>query len=72
MKGKNRIIFHRGYNILASKYGTFTLLPMNVLTVAGLKEAAEKHGYTYMYRSHPEFNNLEECKKYIDKNFPER
>lgn len=72
MKEKNRIVFHRGYNILASKYGTFTLLPLNVITVAGLKEAAETLGYTYMYRSHPEFNSLEECKEYIDKNFPEK
>lgn len=72
MKERNRIVFHRGYNILASKYGTFRLIPKNVLHMKGLKDAAEKYGYVYIYNSHPEFNSLEECKAYIDKNFPER
>lgn len=72
MAEKNRIVFHRGYNILKSKYGTYRLLPLNVVTIAGLRKAAEDHGYGYMYNSHPEFNSLEECKAYIDKNFTER
>ena len=67
---RNRIVFHRGYNILKSKYGTFTLLPLNVITIAGLKDAAERYGYGYMYNSHPEFDDLEGCKAYIDRNFP--
>lgn len=71
MKEKNRIVFHRGYNILKSKYGTFRLLPMNVITIAGMREAAERYGYSYMYNSHPEFNTLAECVAYIDKNYPE-
>lgn len=69
--GRNRIIFHRGYNILKSKYGTFRLLPYNVITVAGLKRAADDYGYSFMYDSHPEFNTLEECTDYIDKIYPE-
>lgn len=69
---RNRIVFHRGYNILKSKYGTYKLLPLNVVTIAGMKEAAEKYGYSYMYQSHPEFTNLADCVAYIDKNFPER
>lgn len=71
MNKKNRIVFHRGYNILASKYGTFRLIPKNVITIKGLRDAAEKYGYTYIYQLHPEFDSLEECKAYIDKNFPE-
>lgn len=70
MNGRNRIVFHRGYNILASKYGTFRLLPKNVVTVAGLKKAADIYGYTYMYNAHPEFDNIEDCRAYIDRNFP--
>ena len=69
MTKRNRIVFHRGYNILASKYGTFRPLPLNVITIAGLKQAAEAHGYSYMYSSHPEFSTFEECAEYIDKNF---
>ena len=72
MKERNRIVFHRGYNILATKYGTFQLLPLNVITIAGLRKAADQYGYGYMYQSHPEFNSLEECKAYIDQKFPAR
>ena len=71
MKARNRIVFHRGYNILASKYGTFRLLPLNVITVARLKKCYEEDGYRYMLQ-HPEFKSLEECREYIDKKFPER
>lgn len=69
MKEKNRIVFYRGYNILKSKHGKFTLLPKNVITVAGLKQAAEMYGYSYMYGCHPTFDTYEECADYIDKNY---
>lgn len=71
MKKRNRIVYHRGYNILADKYGTFTLLPLNVIHMKGLRDAAEKYGYTYMYSSHPAFSTIEDCKAYIDEKFPE-
>lgn len=73
MKKRNRIVFHRGYkySIFADKCGTFTLLPVNVFHMKGLKEAAEKYGHSYMYNTHPAFTSLEDCKAYIDKNFPE-
>lgn len=72
MAERSRIVFHRGYNILKSKYGTYRLLPKNVITIAGLRKAAEQYGYSYMYNSHPEFKTLAECVAYIDKNYPER
>lgn len=71
MTSRKRIVFHRGYNILADRDGTFRLLPKNVITVAGLKKAAEQYGYVYMYLTHPAFDSLEECTAYIDKNYPE-
>ena len=70
-KMRNRIVFHRGYNILADKYGTYTLLPLNVITIAGLKNAAEVHGHNYMYNSHPHFSSLAECQTYIDTHYPQ-
>lgn len=71
MKERNRIVFHRGYNILKSKYGTYRLLPLNVITIAGLKKACEEAGYMFMLNSHPEFNSFDECTAYIDKKYPE-
>lgn len=69
---RSRIVFHRGYNILKSKYGTYKLLPLNVITIAGMRKAAEQHGYGYMYSSHPEFTSFEDCAAYIDAKYPER
>ena len=67
MKDKrNRIVFHKGYNILASKYDTFRLLPKNVITISGLRDAEKRYGYSYMYM-HPEFKTLDECIEYIEK-----
>lgn len=68
MQERNKIVFHRGYNILKSKYGTYRLLPLNVITVDGLKRAVKDHGYSYMY-CHPEFKTLDACKEYIDQNY---
>jgi hypothetical protein len=72
MAERSRIVFHRGYSILKSKYGTFRLLPKNAGTIAGLKWCEERYGYGYMHSAHPEFKTLAECVEYIDKNYPEQ
>ena len=70
MYNRRSIVFHRGYNILREKDGSFRLLPKNVITIAGLKAAEKTYGYGYMNFAHPAFNNLDDCISYIDENFP--